>query len=699
MPAYDKNKGAVIDPWTTTPVFAGGNAAYDVDWDLAGNCYAYGGTSPYQLVKFSPAGVQLWTYTNTFSSTGGGSYYGDFAVNRLSGSAFVIDGFNSSGAGCEKVNLAGGFAVAGVSNSSFQEMWRIVYSRCTNQVVIAGGGTTSPSYTGATFDTSLTGINIANVINSPTGLHDMWGVAIDAFGSAYFATAQTQVGSAGYDNYIFKVPTPALTPITYSVATTYSFVEVASVTYPGFSFSSPNGFNGMAMSNRNLYTYDSYSLNKWNSVTGAMTGSANINGPSQNTVSCGGLAVDECDHLFLGLNNSIKQYDGVSMSQTGTIAAAGTVYDVSLGTNNILYSCGNGFVTATAVNLPNCTILQPTLTVTNASCSNPVGSATIAISGGTAPYNITWSTAPVQTGTTVTNLSAGNYTANITDNSCPPLTATYTFAITQTNGVAVTPVITNVKCKGGNNGALSITNTGTVAATYTWSTGSNASSISNLTAGNYSVVISSNTGCNMTLGLTVTEPPALSYTLTPGTLKCYGDTTSINLAVSGGTPAKLTPNYVINWNPPAATGLAVHGLVAGNYGATITDSLGCSTNFTVALTQPAQITPDFTFTPACFGSPIKFSDLSNGGPFSSWSWNYGDGSALGTTQNPSYTYAATGNYTVALTTTTLAGCSATVTHSLSVYPAPTAFLVEIVLQAAPRLQPSLPINQLPYLDK
>jgi gliding motility-associated-like protein len=665
---YNKANGLIIDPWSSTPVFAGGNNAYDVDWDNSGNVYAYGGTQPFQLIKFNPSGSQVWICTTNFGVGGGGTYYGDFAVDRITGSAYIVDGFNFSGAQCEKVNLSGGQVTASGSNSLFQEMWRIVYSRCTNQAVIAGGGTSNPSYTGCTFDTNLVSMNVVNVINSPTGLHDMWGVAVDAFSNAYFCTAQTQVGSAGYDNYIFKVPTPALAPITYSVATSYSFVEVASANYaPG----PPNGFNGIGMSNVTLYTYDSYVLKRWNTATGALLGSANVNGLSQSTMTYGGLAVDECDHVFLGSNNSIVVYNGVSMSQTSSMAAAGTVYDLALGSGNLLYACGQGFVSSTQINMTPCSILQVQDSITQASCSNPIGSATLTVGGGTPPYTITWNTNPPQSGLVASNLTTGTWVATITDNSCVKQIKYDTVTIIQSNGVSITPIVTNVKCHGNSTGSIMLQATGTVVPSYTWSTGSHASSISNLTAGNYTVFIDAGNGCNQTLSLNVTEPTALSYTLSPGTLKCFGDTTTISIAVSGGTPVSSATPYIVAWNPPNAQGFAVHGLGAGNFGGFVTDSNGCVLPFNVTLTQPPAITPSFSVNSACFGSPLQFTDQSAGGPFASWLWNFGDGT-LGVVQNPTHTYALPSTYSVSLTVTTQGGCSGTITNTLTVYPSPVA---------------------------
>jgi hypothetical protein len=349
---YDKSQYLIIDPWTTTPVFAGDSNAYDIDWDQAGNVYVYGSTAPFQLMKLSPSGSQVWIYTTNFASGGGGNYYGDFAVDRISGSAYIVDGFNFSGAQAVKVNMNGGQVAITSGNSLFQEMWRIIYNHCTNQAVVGGGGTSNPSYTGCTFDTNLVTMNPVNVINTTTGLHDMWGVAIDVNGNCYFATAQTQVGTPGYDNLLFKVPYPALTPVAYFVATAYRFLENGSVNYaPG----PPNGFNGMAMSDTTLYTYDSYVLKKWCTANGTVLNSLNVNGGSQITMTYGGITADDCGNIFIGLNSSIKQYDG-NLTPVSTFTTAGMVYDVSLGFNNMLYICGQGFVSAVPVSVQSCPV-------------------------------------------------------------------------------------------------------------------------------------------------------------------------------------------------------------------------------------------------------------------------------------------------------------------------------------------------------
>jgi len=65
----------------------------------------------------------------------------------------------------------------------------------------------------------------------------------------------------------------------------------------------------------------------------------------------------------------------------------------------------------------------------------------------------------------------------------------------------------------------------------------------------------------------------------------------------------------------------------------------------------------FTYSPAAptTGSPVMFTDTSTGAP-ASWAWNFGDGGSS-TEQNPSYSFASAGTFTVMLTATNAGGSS------------------------------------------
>lgn len=81
-------------------------------------------------------------------------------------------------------------------------------------------------------------------------------------------------------------------------------------------------------------------------------------------------------------------------------------------------------------------------------------------------------------------------------------------------------------------------------------------------------------------------------------------------------------------------------------------------------------TADFSETSVCYGITTEFTDLSvvNGnGNISSWQWTFGDGNAMSTDTNPSYTYSSAGSFGVSLVVSTANGCEASIERSITVY--------------------------------
>src|SRR5262249_42181428 len=60
---YDATKEIIIDPWTTDPGITPTDNAYDINYDVDGNVYVYGGSNPYKLVKLDASGAIVWNYT------------------------------------------------------------------------------------------------------------------------------------------------------------------------------------------------------------------------------------------------------------------------------------------------------------------------------------------------------------------------------------------------------------------------------------------------------------------------------------------------------------------------------------------------------------------------------------------------------------------------------------------------------------
>lgn len=78
--------------------------------------------------------------------------------------------------------------------------------------------------------------------------------------------------------------------------------------------------------------------------------------------------------------------------------------------------------------------------------------------------------------------------------------------------------------------------------------------------------------------------------------------------------------------------------------------------------------------PACKGIAVNFrdtSDVDTGSSITSWSWNFGDG-ITDSSPDPSHPYNAGGTYSVTLITTSAAGCTDTVVHTVNIQGLPIA---------------------------
>jgi hypothetical protein len=155
---------------------------------------------------------------------------------------------------------------------------------------------------------------------------------------------------------------------------------------------------------------------------------------------------------------------------------------------------------------------------------------------------------------------------------------------------------TDVACFGNSTATATANATGgTSPYTYVWSNGATASSVSNLAAGNYSVVMSDAYGCTFTQAIVITQPTALSQTSSVTSVSCYGGSNgSAQLTVSGGTQP-----YSYAWNNGTSNALLTN-VNAGTYSSIVTDANGCESSSQVIVTAPAQLTASLNIQqPSC----------------------------------------------------------------------------------------------------
>lgn len=283
-------------------------------------------------------------------------------------------------------------------------------------------------------------------------------------------------------------------------------------------------------------------------------------------VSCFGFSDGEIDVTASGTN--------LSYSLDGTTWQTSNQF-LNLNANNytVYVRSQEGCILTSA----NASIAQPTQLVVQTtpspltSCISANGSVTANATGGTPGYTYSW-TPNLGSGATISNLTAGNYALQVTDQNGCQANATATVAANNTPQLTVASS-TNVTCSGLNNGTATLqTNGGTAPYTYNWVPASigNINNPTNLVPGNYTATVTDAGSCTSTVSFSITAPTPLVVTETISTPPCGSSTGSISVAVSGGSGT-----YSYSWNPATISGNTANNLSGGDYSVTVTDGNGC----------------------------------------------------------------------------------------------------------------------------
>jgi hypothetical protein len=282
------------------------------------------------------------------------------------------------------------------------------------------------------------------------------------------------------------------------------------------------------------------------------------------------------------------------------------------------------------------------------------GSIDVTVSGGTAPYTYDWSDLPGSNDPEDrTNLQAGTYTVTVTDaNGC---SAQANFTVNQPGCLlAIYGLKSDVTCHGDANGSIDLVVVAAQGAvTYQWNDGSTDEDRTGLAAGTYSVYCADETGCNVSLDFTISEPAVLGITGSVNNVTVTGGSDgSVDVTASGGTSP-----YSYLWND-GSTDEDRTGLAAGTYTVTITDAGGCVITQTFTISEPAVlgITGSVNNVTVTGGSDGSIDVTASGGT-SPYSYLWNDGST-----DEDRTGLSAGTYTV--TVTDANGCSAQATFTV-----------------------------------
>ncbi|PCJ82150.1 MAG: hypothetical protein COA57_13475 [Flavobacteriales bacterium] len=323
-----------------------------------------------------------------------------------------------------------------------------------------------------------------------------------------------------------------------------------------------------------------------------------------------------------------------------------TVTGLFAGNYNVTVVDSSGCPTIASVTINEPFPLSPAVSTTDENCGQADGTASVIITGGVTPYTYLWSNG--QSDSTATGLAAGSASLTVTDaNSCDTVISV---TIGGGGGATIVTTANDASCNGINDGTAVVTASGGIAPySYSWSDGQTDSTATGLAAGSYQVTVIDSAGCISTDSATISQPAAISVSITGNASICTGDNTTLVAFASGATAYVWSIGdsaSSINVSPLADTTYFVTAFV-GN--CSVTDSV----LVTVEQLPVVLITGD---SGVCMGGTAILT--ASGG--TSYSWNTGD-----TSQTITAIPSGTTNYTVT-TTNTCGSASASIT--VNVFP-------------------------------
>ncbi|MDI9339721.1 MAG: gliding motility-associated C-terminal domain-containing protein [Sediminibacterium sp.] len=584
---YDSSRKLIIDPWLTNINFLGANhhKLWDLSIDANGNVYALGSIANMKLIKISPAGNVLWTYVTPYFNN---NWRGDLITDNA-GITYLSNG--ASNINASKISTNGTLMLTG-AGFPMHELFRFAFNPPkTNLVATHAMGTQG-----------LKPINMNTMVDGPlsngasTGSHETRALCGSPNGNFYGLSCNANTGTwpppltqpsgsvTAYDQNLNML---------WSVNGGYATIHYNGPAYAGIPHWSapfndtPGGINGIIASNCSVYTYDGSLLKKWRASDGLFISSVIV--PNGVAGLNSGMAIDQCENVFVGTGTGVVKYDKNLVFQT-TVNTPNAVYDLGINSfNNELVCCGNSFAASFAnlISL-NCPPVTSSTSFTNAGCNACNGVASYSVVNLTTPITYSWSNGVVQanstlTISTITGLCPGNYT--VIASACNG-TNTATVQVTGASG-SLTFSVSPVQVLNCQTGSVVLTATANLSGplTYSWSGNgivgaTNTSSVTVNQAGNYSVTLSMG-ACVSTSIVTVTQNTVLpNINIAPfGTLTC----TTPSLMLNGSS---TTNGVVYNWQPQNANTANLPVNTAGIYTLTVTDLVnGCFTNSVVSVSQ------------------------------------------------------------------------------------------------------------------
>lgn len=265
---------------------------------------------------------------------------------------------------------------------------------------------------------------------------------------------------------------------------------------------------------------------------------------------------------------------------------------LSAGTYTVFVKDGNNCTTnRTAIINQPAAMSVPFYTTASCAGGNN-GSVRVVPAGGAVPYAYVWNPGTSNTAT-LSGIGMGTYSVTVTDaNSCSVTASVFlNQPATSING----SILSNTPTCGAANGGAGATIYGGIPNySYFWSPSGGSQAIaSNLAGGNYSVTVTDQNNCSVTLSVAIAPslPVGINVNVTNTSCDNLTDGTASGFAYGGIAP------YTYNWTPSSVNGQGttnVTGLAAGNYSVEVKDVNNCSFTAPFSITAPLALYMNYT---------------------------------------------------------------------------------------------------------
>ncbi len=513
-------------------------------------------------------------------------------------------------------------------------------------------------------------LNTASVNACPTGT------------TIFYVTVTDANGCTGVDSVTVFVANTVLsvaslgTNVTCNGACDGTGSAAANGGFPPYQYTWSNAMNGANISN---LCAGPYTVTVTDAIGCTATASINITEPTALDVQATNISTANCGQndgsVTISITGGIPNYQ--ILWSTGGNGL--TESNLASGPVTVTVTDANGCDTTLTFNVPN----TPGATVVISSFNNVTcfsacdGDANALGGGGTAPYNYSWNTVPVQNTATATNLCPGTYTITMVDavgcSDTAQVTITEPPQLTLIVGTAATI------CIGQSANLTAQGNGGTPMYIYAWTDGVNNWVVQNPTVSptvttTYSCIVTDANNCTSSIqSVTITVNPPLAVNAITTQIACQNTQVNLSAVAAGGNG-----NYTYTWTPGPLMGSNVTVTATQNqtYTVTVTDNCGTplATDTVSVLINPAPIPSFTTSTPAQGCEPLCVTFVNTTPNTATLTWTFGNNIGTSTSSPANFCFNTAGSYDVTLTVTDIIGCTGTTTmmNYVTVWPNPIA---------------------------